>query len=89
MAELEWILEQIKILEQLVLLASTFKALEPIEQLKGQTCTSLSALEKNSQTIPWDMLIKVTVFLKQTSSLSKHIFIDVTYIFSITSKMSG
>lgn len=71
MAELEWILAQIKILEQLVLLTSTFKALEPIEQLKRQTCTSLSTLEKNSQPIPWDMLIKVTVFLKQTSSLSK------------------
>lgn len=64
MAELEWSVVQIKTLEQLTLLASTFRALELIEQLQGLTWASHSAIGKPTYPLGY---VDESIFLKQAS----------------------
>lgn len=71
-AELEWSVEQIKILEQWMLLANTFRALEFIEQLQELTWASHSAIGKPIYPLGY---VDESVFLKQTSLLPKLMFL--------------
>lgn len=85
-AELEWNVEQIKILEQLTLLANTFRALESIEQLQGLTWASHSAIGKPTSPLEY---ADESVFLKQTSFLPKLMFLEMPNRFSVTFNVSG
>ena len=85
-AELEWSVEQIKILEQSMLLANTFRALESIEQLQGLTWASRSATGKPTYPLGY---ADESIFLKQTSFLHELMFLEMPNRFSVTFKMSG
>lgn len=55
-----------------------------------RTVASLSPFGQSCQCIPWDMLIEASVPLKQTSSLPKLMFLQMSHrFFNVTSKMSG
>lgn len=85
MAELEWSVVQIKTLEQLTLLANTFRALELIEQLQGLTWASHLAIGKPTYPLGY---VDESVFLKQASFLPKLMFLQMPHRFSATFKMS-
>ena len=86
MAELEWSVEQIKLLEQLMLLPNTFRALESIKQLQGLTWASHSAIGKPTYPLEY---ADESIFLKETSFLHKLMFLEMPNRFSVTFKMSG